>query len=289
MPELPEVETVRRGLEPVMAGARLVHVEQRRANLRFDFPPDFVSRLEGRTITALDRRAKYLLVALDSGERLMIHLGMSGRMTIHPPDTHEASEIGDFHHRQAYYAKHDHVVFHLSNHHHVIYNDPRRFGFMLMIGKGELASHPLLADLGPEPLGNSFDAGKLAEALSGSAAPLKSALLDQKKIAGLGNIYVCEALHRAGLSPFRPAGTLDLLQCEQLAASIRTVLQEAVAAGGSTLKDYAKADGSLGYFQHAFRVYDQTGQNCPTKGCKGTIERQVQAGRSSFFCAACQN
>ncbi len=288
MPELPEVETVRRGLEPVMAGATLLHVEQRRANLRFDFPADFVARLEGRTITALDRRAKYLLVALDSGEALMIHLGMSGRMTIHPPDGQTSTEPGDFHHRQAHYAKHDHVVFHLSNNHHVIYNDPRRFGFMDLIGKGELATHPLLRDLGPEPLGNSFDAGRLAEALSGSAAPLKSALLDQKKIAGLGNIYVCEALHRAGLSPFRPAGTLDRHQCEHLAASIRTVLQEAVAAGGSTLKDYAQADGSLGYFQHAFRVYDQTGQACPTQGCKGHIERQVQAGRSSFFCAACQ-
>ncbi|NBS01181.1 MAG: bifunctional DNA-formamidopyrimidine glycosylase/DNA-(apurinic or apyrimidinic site) lyase [Rhizobiales bacterium] len=274
MPELPEVETVRRGLEPVMTGVKLLHVEQRRANLRFAFPPDFVARLEGRTITALERRAKYLLGALDSGEVLMIHLGMSGRMTIHPPDAKDTATVGDFHHRQAHYAKHDHVVFHLANNHHVIYNDPRRFGFMVLIGKGELATHPLLCDLGPEPLGNSFDAGKLAEALSGSTAPLKSALLDQKKIAGLGNIYVCEALHRAGLSPFRPAGT--------------AVLQEAVAAGGSTLKDYAQADGSLGYFQHAFRVYDQEGQACPTQGCNGRIERQVQAGRSSFFCAACQ-
>ena len=289
MPELPEVETVRRGLEPVMTGVKLLHVEQRRANLRFAFPPDFVARLEGRTITALERRAKYLLGALDSGEVLMIHLGMSGRMTIHQPDAKDTATVGDFHHRQAHYAKHDHVVFHLANNHHVIYNDPRRFGFMVLIGKGELATHPLLCDLGPEPLGNSFDAGKLAEALSGSTAPLKSALLDQKKIAGLGNIYVCEVLHRAGLSPFRPAGTLDRHQCEQLTASIRAVLQEAVAAGGSTLKDYAQADGSLGYFQHAFRVYDQEGQTCPTQGCPGHIERQVQAGRSSFFCAACQN
>jgi len=289
MPELPEVETVRRGLEPVMAGVKLVHVEQRRANLRFDFPPDFVARLEGRTITALDRRAKYLLIALDSGEVLMIHLGMSGRMTIHPPETEDPTTIGDFHHRQAHYAKHDHVVFHLSNHHYVIYNDPRRFGFMTLISKGGLNSHPLLCDLGPEPLGNSFDADRLAHALAGSTAPLKSALLDQKKIAGLGNIYVCEALHRARLSPFRSADTLDQHQCEQLTTSIRAVLQEAVAAGGSTLKDYAQADGSLGYFQHAFRVYDQTGHACPTPGCKGHIERQVQAGRSSFFCAICQS
>jgi formamidopyrimidine-DNA glycosylase len=170
----------------------------------------------------------------------------------------------------------------------VVYNDARRFGFMLLIGENEMADHPLLRDLGPEPLGNDFDAGRLSEALAGSTAPLKSALLDQKKIAGLGNIYVCEALHRAGLSPFKASGTLKPKEAERLTAAIRTVLQEAVEAGGSTLKDYAKADGSLGYFQHAFRVYGRTGEACPTPSCKGTIERHVQAGRSSFYCPRCQ-
>lgn len=288
MPELPEVETVRRGLEPVMVGAVLEKVEQRRANLRFPFPPDFVPRLQGRTLTALNRRAKYLLAELDSPDLLLIHLGMSGRMTIHPPGNPEAELLGPFHYNPPRLHKHDHVVFHLSNGHHIVYNDARRFGFMVLIGKDEVATHPLLCGIGPEPLGNDFNAQTLSHALSGSMTPLKSALLDQKKIAGLGNIYVCEALHRAGLSPFRPAGTLHTSESERLTASIRSVLQEAVEAGGSTLKDYAKADGTLGYFQHAFRVYDRTNDPCPTPGCTGRIERQVQAGRSSFFCAGCQ-
>lgn len=292
MPELPEVETVRRGLEPVMVGARLLRVEQRRANLRFPFPERFAARLEGRRIEALGRRAKYLLADLDDGTVLVMHLGMSGSFRIETPDA--ATTPGQFHVPRGKDAAHDHVVFHLEGGTTVTYNDPRRFGFMDLVPRGELADHPLFRGLGIEPLGNELDGARLAGLFEGKAAPLKAALLDQRLIAGLGNIYVCESLHRAHLSPRRAAGTLALKsgkaspRAALLASTIRTVLEEAVAAGGSSLRDHRQADGSLGYFQHTFRVYDREGEPCPTPGCGGTVQRIVQSGRSTFFCGKCQ-
>ena len=292
MPELPEVETVRRGLEPVMVGARLRLVEQRRLNLRFPFPERFAARLEGRRIEALGRRAKYLQADLDDGTVLVMHLGMSGSFRIETPD--EATTPGQFHMPRGKAAAHDHVVFHLEGGARVTYNDPRRFGFMDLVPRGELAEHPLFAGLGIEPLGNELDGAHLAGLFEGKVAPLKAALLDQRLIAGLGNIYVCESLHRAGLSPRRAAGTLALKsgkvspRAGLLASTIRTVLEEAVAAGGSSLRDHRQADGSLGYFQHTFRVYDREGEPCQTPACGGTVERIVQSGRSTFFCGKCQ-
>jgi len=292
MPELPEVETVRRGLEPVMAGARFIRVEQRRPDLRFPFPERFVERLTGRTIVGLGRRAKYLLVDLDDGEVLVMHLGMSGRFLVETKGRGAAP--GAFHHTAGEDRRHDHVVFHLSNGATVTYNDARRFGFMVLVPRAELASHPLMAKLGIEPLGNALDAARLAALMAGRAAPLKAALMDQRLIAGLGNIYVCEALHRARLSPTRPAGTLATAAgrptagAQRLAAAIREVLNEAVAAGGSSLRDYAQPNGDLGYFQHGFRVYDREHEPCPTPNCRGTITRLVQAGRSTFYCRVCQ-
>jgi formamidopyrimidine-DNA glycosylase len=299
MPELPEVETVRRGLAPVLVGARLVRVEQRRPDLRFPFPVDFVRRLEGQRIEALERRAKYLLMRLQSNETVLMHLGMSGRFLIEIPkkstrNPEKPQKPGHFYQKTDLSMKHEHVVFHTDEGARIGYVDPRRFGFMTVIAPGQEHEDPLLRDLGVEPLSNHFDAEVLGAALAGSKSPLKSALLDQKRIAGLGNIYVCEALHRAGLSPLRAAGTLAdksakaRQQVEGLALAIRTVLQEAVEAGGSSLKDFAAADGSLGYFQHRFRVYDQEGAQCPTKGCGGVVTRLVQAGRSTFYCTRCQ-
>ena len=296
MPELPEVETVRRGLAPVLVGAKLVRVEQRRPDLRFPFPPDFIKRLEGQRIEALDRRAKYLLMRLESGDTVLMHLGMSGRFLIEIPDKNpeKPEKPGHFYQKTDLSVKHEHVVLHTDQGVRIGYVDPRRFGFMVLIPPDGCGDDKLLRDLGVEPLSNHFDAGVLQRVLEGSKAPLKAALLDQKRIAGLGNIYVCEALHRASLSPMRPAGTLAEKnakatgQAEALALAIRTVLQEAVAAGGSSLKDFAAADGSLGYFQHRFRVYDQEGEPCPAKGCGGRVERLVQAGRSTFYCARCQ-
>jgi formamidopyrimidine-DNA glycosylase len=252
MPELPEVETVRRGLEPVMTGVKLLHVEQRRANLRFAFPPDFVARLEGRTITALERRAKYLLGALDSGEVLMIHLGMSGRFTIIDPT--QKQKPGTFHHETGGSSLHDHIVFHLENGARIIYNDPRRFGFMDLVPRAALESCRHFKSMGIEPLGNALHGDHIRAMFEGKKAPLKAALLDQSLIAGLGNIYVCEALYRSGLSPKRRAGTLSSKRgamqdkAERLADIIRDVLIEAVEAGGSSLRDFAQTDGSLGYF-----------------------------------------
>lgn len=297
MPELPEVETVRCGLAPVLVGARLERVELRRPDLRFPFPPDFVARLEGQRVEALERRAKYLLMGLESGETLLLHLGMSGRFLIEKAGKSgkKPQNPGNFHLKTDLSVKHEHVVFHTDQGARIGYVDPRRFGFMLLIGAGERAQAPFLRDLGVEPLSNHFDAVALRDALAGSKAPLKAALLDQKRIAGLGNIYVCEALHRAALSPHRVAGTLALAgkkaqkQAEALALAIRQVLQEAVAAGGSSLKDFAAADGSLGYFQHRFRVYDRAGEPCPRSGCTGVVDRQVQSGRSTFYCARCQH
>jgi formamidopyrimidine-DNA glycosylase len=292
MPELPEVETVRRGLEPVMLGAALVKIEQRRADLRFPFPEHFAARLTGRVIAGLGRRAKYLLVDLDDGEVLVMHLGMSGRFLIETNSS--GATPGSYHQDAGQDRRHDHVVFHLSSGATVTYNDTRRFGFMVLVPRTELAVHPLMAKLGIEPLGNELGADRLAQLMAGRVAPLKAALMDQRLIAGLGNIYVCEALHRARLSPTRRAGSLATAAgrptegARRLAAAIREVLTEAVAAGGSTLRDYAQPNGSLGYFQHGFRVYDREHAPCPTPNCRGTITRLVQAGRSTFYCRSCQ-
>jgi formamidopyrimidine-DNA glycosylase len=293
MPELPEVETVRRGLQPVMEGASIARVELRRPDLRFPLPERFAETLAGRRIAGLGRRAKYLVVDLDDGTALICHLGMSGSFRIEADDV---SVPGRFHHARSKAQAHDHVVFHLEGgplgDAQVIFNDPRRFGFMLL-AEGGAGSHPMLAGLGPEPTGNSFDTETLGKALAGRRAPLKSALLDQRTVAGLGNIYVCEALWRSGLSPLRPAHTVAAgrgaaARRTALAQAIRDVIAEAIEAGGSTLRDYMKADGTLGYFQHSFRVYDREGEPCPRPGCSGRIERLVQAGRSTFFCRACQ-
>lgn len=275
---------MRRGLAPVLEGAKITGVQLNRADLRFPFPANFASRLEGRTVASLSRRAKYLIAELDDGLRLISHLGMSGSWRI------GGATPGVFHYARSKDTKHDHVVVTVSNANGelatVTYNDPRRFGFLLFAEKGE--EHPLLANLGQEPLGNAFDSALLARLFDGRAAPLKSALLDQKLIAGLGNIYVCEALHRSGLSPLRPAGRLSAAEAGTLAAAVRSVLGEAVEAGGSSLRDHRQADGSLGYFQHRFSVYDREDEPCPRKGCKGRINRVVQAGRSTFYCPSCQ-
>jgi formamidopyrimidine-DNA glycosylase len=292
MPELPEVETVRRGLEPAMVGASFRKVEQNRPDLRFPLPDRFATQLEGRRVVGLGRRAKYLLADLDDANVLVMHLGMSGSFRI---ETRGSSrKPGRFHHSRSATSAHDHIVFDMSNGARIVYNDPRRFGFMLIVARAALDSHPLFAGMGVEPLGNALDGALLARLFAGKAAPLKAALLDQRLIAGLGNIYVCEVLHRAGLSPRRAAGTLSRRngapsdRAHRLAAAIPQVLHEAVAAGGSSLRDHRQTDGTLGYFQHRFRVYDREGEPCPTPGCSGTIRRIVQSARSTFFCSVCQ-
>ena len=286
MPELPEVETVRRGLSPVLAGQRLSRVEARRPDLRFPFPDGFVQRLTGATLERLDRRAKYLLAPLDRGDVLVMHLGMSGRFEIARPDG--AARPGEFHYAANPDPKHAHVVFETLAGARVTYYDPRRFGFMGLIPKDELAAHPWFAGMGPEPFDPVFDGDYLVRAFAGRRQGPKTLLLDQRIVAGLGNIYVCEALHRARISPFRPAGEVSRARLKTLAVAVREVLAEAIEAGGSSLRDYAAADGALGYFQHRFRVYDREGVRCPTPGCGGTIARQVQGGRSTFYCPACQ-
>jgi formamidopyrimidine-DNA glycosylase len=292
MPELPEVETVRRGLAPVMEGARFLKVEANRPDLRRPFPKDFVKRLTGKTVTGLGRRAKYLLADLSSGDVLMMHLGMSGSFRV--ASDGRAKRPGKFHHKRSEARAHDHVVFHMSSGAQVIFNDPRRFGLMLLVPRAELAEHPLMREVGPEPLGNAFDAGMLARACAGKNANLKAALSDQKVVAGLGNIYVCEALHRARLSPKRRAATLagrngvPNERAERLVDAIKAVLNDAIAVGGSSLRDHRRTDGELGEFQHNFRVYDREGQRCVTPGCPGTVKRIVQGGRSTFFCPTCQ-
>jgi formamidopyrimidine-DNA glycosylase len=292
MPELPEVETVRRGLEPAMQNARFLKVEARRKNLRFPLPRNFVERLEGSSVTGLGRRAKYLLADLSSGDVLLMHLGMSGSFRLAKAD--QARTPGDFHHERSKDEKHDHVVFHMSSGWTVIFNDPRRFGFMKMVPRADLERDPLMRALGPEPLGNQFDAKMLAAACRGKKTSLKAALSDQKVIAGLGNIYVCEALHRARLSPKRQASTIadkhgkPNAHAEALVSAIRDILQDAIAAGGSSLRDHRQTNGELGYFQHRFRVYDREDERCTTPGCRGKIRRIVQAGRSTFYCPVCQ-
>ena len=286
MPELPEVETVRRGLQPVLEGARLSRVEARRADLRFPFPDGFVQRLTGARIEKLERRAKYLMAQLDRGETLVMHLGMSGRFEIARPEGSERP--GEFHYAPDPNPKHAHVVFETEAGGRVTYYDPRRFGYMDLIETTALARHPWFAGLGPEPLSDDFDARRLIEAFAGRKQGPKTLLLDQRVVAGLGNIYVCEALHRSKISPFKPAGDVKAARLGPLVAHVREVLAEAIEAGGSTLKDYAAADGALGYFQHRFRVYDREGEPCANPGCKGTIAREVQAGRSTFYCRTCQ-
>lgn len=277
MPELPEVETTRKGLEPAMADARFTEVRQRRANLRLPFPEKFEQRLLGAQVTSLDRRAKYLVARLSTNEGLIMHLGMSGSFSVFAPDQ-ECRTPGT----------HDHVLFGFSNGFSVVYNDPRRFGFMDLVSLDNLETCRHFAGLGIEPLGNALSGQLLRELFKARKTNLKSALLDQRHIAGLGNIYVCEALFRTGLHPERAAGSLNRDESELLAANIRIVLQEALESGGSTLRNYSQTDGSLGYFQHRFQVYDRAGEACRSPGCTGKINRIVQGGRSTFFCPDCQ-
>ena len=286
MPELPEVETVRRGLEPVLSGARLSRVRANRPDLRFPLPDGFVQRLTGAKILRLDRRAKYLLAPLDRGDTLVMHLGMTGRFEIAAPEG--TIRPGDFAREVKPDDKHAHVIFETEEAAVVTYHDPRRFGFMDLIATDQVDRHPWFATMGPEPLGDGFDAKTLVKAFANRKQGPKTLLLDQKTVAGLGNIYVCEALHRAGISPFKPSGMIAGKRLGPLTQIIKEVLAEAVEVGGSTLKDFAAADGALGYFQHRFRVYDREGEPCPTPACKGVIAREVQAGRSTFFCPVCQ-
>lgn len=293
MPELPEVETVRRGLEPVLAGAVFAEVEQRRKDLRFPLPENFAERLTGRRVERLDRRAKYLLATLDDGEVLAMHLGMSGRFTIQQPGAN-AQQPGEFLYEAGGSSAHDHLVFTMNNGAVLRYNDARRFGFMTLVPGNEISTHKLFCSLGPEPLGPELTPHYLALACRNKRTSLKAALLDQRVVAGLGNIYVCEALHRAGLSPRRQAHSLATasgragIRATRLVPAIRQVLEEAIEAGGSTLRDYRAVDGALGYFQHSFAVYGRSGQGCARDGCNGTVGKIVQGGRSTFYCPACQ-
>ncbi len=282
MPELPEVETVRRGLAPVMEGARIARADVRRAGLRWPFPENMADRLTGARILRLGRRSKYLLADLDTEETLIVHLGMSGRMLI------SGQGLGQFHHDHPMPEKHDHVVFDMDGGARVTFNDPRRFGAMDLCATDALDQHRFLRVLGPEPFGNAFDETYLAARLAGKRTAIKTALLDQGIIAGLGNIYVCEVLFRAGIHPTHKAADLTEKQVAGLVPIIRDVLSEAIESGGSSLKDYRQADGDLGYFQHSFRVYGREGEPCVTLDCKGKISRIVQGGRSSFYCGQCQ-
>lgn len=281
MPELPEVETVRRGLSPVLEGRVITDVQLNRPDLRFPFPDDFAARIEGQRVERLSRRAKFLQADLTSGDRLFMHLGMSGRFVLGPED--KRAQLGEFTHAQDANPKHHHVIFTTEDGNTVIYNDPRRFGFMELVSAG---APYRLDDLGPEPLSNSFNAPDLRARLKGKKAAIKIALLDQRIVAGLGNIYVCEALFRAGISPGRAAGRLTIAQTEALVGHIKEVLQEAILAGGSSLRDHRQANGALGYFQKAFAVYGREGEACVT--CETPIKRRVQGGRSTFYCNACQ-
>ena len=300
MPELPEVETVRRGLQPVMEGYRIVKMEVRRKDLRFPFQRDFAARLTGQTVTGLGRRAKYLLADLSSGDVLLMHLGMSGSFRVVKDE--EQKTPGKFHHVRNEDRAHDHVVFHMSSGASVVFNDPRRFGYMKVIARRALDREPLLRELGPEPLGNEFDAAMLARSCANKKTSLKAALLDQRVVAGLGNIYVCEALYRAQLSPRRLAATLATKarqrngipggeptdHAKRLVAAIHAVLNQAIKAGGSSLRDHRQTSGELGYFQHSFQVYDREGEKCQTAGCDGIVKRFTQNGRSTFWCPKCQ-
>jgi formamidopyrimidine-DNA glycosylase len=300
MPELPEVEIVRRGLQPVMEGSKIVKADARRKDLRFPFQRDFVARLEGQTVTGLGRRAKYLLADLASGDLLLMHLGMSGSFRVIKDEDEKAP--GKFHHPRSQDRAHDHVVFHMSSGAVVVFNDPRRFGYMKVIARKALDDEPLLRGLGPEPLGNEFDAAMLARSCANKKTSLKAALLDQRVVAGLGNIYVCEALYRARLSPRRLAATLASKagqrkgvaggeptdHARRLVSAIHAVLNQAIKAGGSSLRDHRQTSGELGYFQHSFQVYDREGEKCQTGACGGIVRRFNQNGRSTFWCRKCQ-
>jgi formamidopyrimidine-DNA glycosylase len=291
MPELPEVETVRRGLAAAMEDERITRVEVRRGDLRWPLPKDFAQRLKDKSVTGIGRRAKYLVVDLSSGDVLLMHLGMSG--SFHVLDG-KNKQVGRYYHERKKHLAHDHVVFHMASGAIVTFNDPRRFGSMRLIPRAKLEDEPLLRALGPEPLGNAFDAAMLALACKGKNTSLKAALLDQRVVAGLGNIYVCEALHRAQLSPKRLARTIadrdgaPNARAKQLVDGIKAVLNEAIKGGGSSLRDHRLTDGDLGMFQHHFRVYDREGEPCRTTGCRGTVRRIVQNGRSTFYCPVCQ-
>lgn len=307
MPELPEVETVRRGLQPFMEGAKIDKVQLNRADLRFPFPENLAEKITGRRIEALGRRAKYLTIHLEDDQTLISHLGMSGSYRIESSAGETVLEetalgetvLGQFTHERSKKSAHDHLIFSLSNNQgrktNIIYNDPRRFGFLVLAQTSSLDEHQFLAKLGLEPTGNLLSGQWLDQAFAGKKAPLKATLLDQRLIAGLGNIYVCEALWRAGLSPLRSASSIttqggaDAEIAEKLATDIREVIADAIAAGGSSLRDYRQADGALGYFQHSFSVYGREGEPCLRKGCQGTISRIVQGGRSTFWCERCQH
>ncbi|WP_271950752.1 bifunctional DNA-formamidopyrimidine glycosylase/DNA-(apurinic or apyrimidinic site) lyase [Ruegeria faecimaris] len=282
MPELPEVETVRRGLSPAMEGIVIEQADVNRPDLRWPFPDRMAERLTGQRVDRLRRRSKYILADLSSGETLLIHLGMSGRMTV------SGDPLGQFAHTHPMPEKHDHVVFHMANGARITFNDPRRFGAMDLLPTATAEHHKLLSVLGPEPLGNDFHEQHLIEAFKGKNTPVKSALLDQGIVAGLGNIYVCEALYRGRVSPRRKAGQISSTRIAALVPIIRQVLQEAIEAGGSSLRDFRQADGELGYFQHSFDVYGREGAPCRTGGCGAEIKRITQSGRSSFYCVQCQ-
>jgi formamidopyrimidine-DNA glycosylase len=294
MPELPEVETVRAGLEPVLRGRRFVRVEQRRKDLRFPLPERFAERLVGRRVLRLDRRAKYILAHLDDGEVLAMHLGMTGRFTVSARRSGKATQLGEFTHEHGGDAKHDHLVFTMSGGAVVTYNDVRRFGYMTLIPESELERDAFFHGLGVEPLGEELTPAYLAKRAAGRKADLKSLLMDQRIIAGLGNIYVCEALFRARLDPWKPASRLatktgkptPAAQC--LVPHIKGVLLDAIRAGGSTLRDYKQANGDIGSFQNQFSVYGREGQPCLRPDCRGTVRRNTQGGRSTFFCPTCQ-
>lgn len=275
MPELPEVETVRRGLAPVLEGRVLVRVEQRRPDLRWPIPEDFVERLTGQRVERLERRAKYMLWFMDNDTVMLLHLGMSGRVQISEarPETLDT---------------HDHIVFTTDAGAVIRYNDARRFGSVDLATAATVFEHKRLTNLGPEPLGNGFSGASLATALAGRRSPIKTALLDQRVVCGLGNIYVCEALHMSGISPLRLATNVQGKRAERLVSSIREVLGDAIEAGGSSLRDHKQPNGELGYFQHRFRVYDREGNACPKPDCKGEVQRIMQSGRSTFYCASCQ-
>lgn len=280
MPELPEVETVRRGLQPHLEGHRIARAEMRRPDLRWPMPVDLVQVLTGATVTTLRRRSKYLLADLDRGGILLMHLGMSGRMLV------EGAGLAGFHRDPGIIARHDHVVLTTEAGTTITFNDARRFGMVDLIREGD--SHPLLDHLGPEPMDAAFSPAYLAARFDGRRAPVKQALLDQRIVAGLGNIYVNEALWRAGIDPRRAAGRIGMARLTTLVGHIRDVLDEAIAAGGSSLRDHRQTSGELGYFQHSFAVYDREGQPCGKADCPGTVRRVVQSGRSSFYCPTCQ-
>ena len=280
MPELPEVETVKRGIIPLLEGRRILQVIQRRDSLRIPLPDNFAGRLKGRKIEQITRRAKYLLLYLDGNETLICHLGMSGKMTLVAAKHRKTPDE---------FAKHDHIILESDRHDLVIYNDPRRFGLMTLCATDQLDQHPLFCKMGPEPLGNEFNASYLLEKIKNRRSVIKTIFLDQRVVVGLGNIYVCEALFVAGLSPLKKACDLGADDCEKIIPIIRDILTRAIAAGGSTLKDYARVDGELGYFQHNFKVYGREGETCRNKNCSTKIERIIQSNRSTFYCPACQD